>query len=588
MKEFNLDNWEAKEETEGLLFFAQRAREMLFDYTLDTFKPSALNTSLLCEELLITIKQVENANIESNNLNAILDELKWAFSKDPVAKTLIEGRQKDYIEDLDLNNRKELQTRIQLLYNKLREEKYISACQLFLTKATQNANEKKLIEQLSRQYITALIDFGYSQSYLYNKTREFFFGSNKINSSSDIEEFFKFFPLSNVEYDLVFIGSPMFEQVKDSCEGFGIEILKKIDLPGLKKWSREFLDSKRPKQLYLKLNEINALDEQSAKEIAESRLTKISNLYAFYHHKKKLSWSNKAIICRSENNKINILLSPTTAAITKGSDNRIDKAAKKLNLILRRMVELEPDSFAKFNTVIDLHGIAITNRDHENQLLNLWIGLETLVPSQPGKTKIHSVTECLVPFLKFKYLNRIIESIGKDLVRWNRPLIEEIVETISGSKEFTDEAFFQLIALAEYEDQRRKIYQELGSEILLRYRLFTFSQHFKSGKNLKSLIDNHEKKVIWQIRRVYRARNLIVHSGRHPRNIETLIENLHTYLDTFLNHLVDMVVNDLQVTSIGQAIKEVKLLTEYHDRILTDNKGDIDDMSIFTPIINGR
>ena len=45
------------------------------------------------------------------------------------------------------------------------------------------------------------------------------------------------------------------------------------------------------------------------------------------------------------------------------------------------------------------------------------------------------------------------------------------------------------------------------------------------------MMEAHQKKVEWQIRRIYRTRNLIVHSGRSPIFLHALIENAHDYLD---------------------------------------------------------
>ena len=44
MKQYDLRNWTISEETEGLLFFAQRMDEILFDYTVDSYKGRMLNS----------------------------------------------------------------------------------------------------------------------------------------------------------------------------------------------------------------------------------------------------------------------------------------------------------------------------------------------------------------------------------------------------------------------------------------------------------------------------------------------------------------------------------------------------------------
>lgn len=58
-----------------LLYFAQLIDELLFDFSLDTYKPSAMNSSLLCVEALEVFKEVEDGNIKRPNFQHVLDEL---------------------------------------------------------------------------------------------------------------------------------------------------------------------------------------------------------------------------------------------------------------------------------------------------------------------------------------------------------------------------------------------------------------------------------------------------------------------------------------------------------------------------------
>lgn len=75
MKYRKLDKWDAPAECVNLLYFAQLLDELFFDFTLDTYKPSAMNSSLLCEEALKVIEEINNGNIKKPNLQHVLDEL---------------------------------------------------------------------------------------------------------------------------------------------------------------------------------------------------------------------------------------------------------------------------------------------------------------------------------------------------------------------------------------------------------------------------------------------------------------------------------------------------------------------------------
>lgn len=71
----NLKKWTAPDQSKELIYFAQLLEEMLFDYSLDTYKPSALNTSLLCREALYVIEDIESGVIKRPNLDHVLEEL---------------------------------------------------------------------------------------------------------------------------------------------------------------------------------------------------------------------------------------------------------------------------------------------------------------------------------------------------------------------------------------------------------------------------------------------------------------------------------------------------------------------------------
>lgn len=69
------------------------------------------------------------------------------------------------------------------------------------------------------------------------------------------------------------------------------------------------------------------------------------------------------------------------------------------------------------------------------------------------------------------------------------------------------------------------------------------------------MLELHEKKVAWQIRRIYRTRNLIVHSGRTPQYVQALIENGHDYLDQVILTFIQMSGSDYSVRTIEQAFE---------------------------------
>lgn len=85
MIKHDINNWEYKQELEGLLFFAQRMNEALFDFSPNKYKAPALYTTSSCLKVLKTINEVENNTWPIKTLETVFNEFKHLYKKDDVA-----------------------------------------------------------------------------------------------------------------------------------------------------------------------------------------------------------------------------------------------------------------------------------------------------------------------------------------------------------------------------------------------------------------------------------------------------------------------------------------------------------------------
>ena len=88
MRYRRLTKWDDPSSCAELVYFVQLVEEMLFDFSLDTYKSSVMHTGLLCIEALETIKQINMNIIKQPNLKHVTDEFCNFFEKDEVAKQL--------------------------------------------------------------------------------------------------------------------------------------------------------------------------------------------------------------------------------------------------------------------------------------------------------------------------------------------------------------------------------------------------------------------------------------------------------------------------------------------------------------------
>ncbi|MGP7735803.1 hypothetical protein, partial [Oceanimonas smirnovii] len=173
-----------------------------------------------------------------------------------------------------------------------------------------------------------------------------------------------------------------------------------------------------------------------------------------------------------------------------------------------------------------------------------------------GNTKINEMVNELLPFFMLNYSQRLIRNLAFDLVRWNRLKTGKLLNKLPNKEEVKlTHKILELVSLETSKEVLDEFYLELEQFPLLQFRLFKIADSYKNPKSLRKVLALHEKKVSWQIRRIYRTRNIIVHSGRPPEFIHTLIENAHDYLDQILYLFISLTCEDYRVKSIEQSFE---------------------------------
>ena len=557
----SLEKWEISPEVEGLIFFAQRAEELLFDYTVDSYKPMSLNAPFLCEEALSVISDVKKGLLDKAHLRPILEELSWSLKHDLVAKFLVDLPYESYILSEENASIEEVEIKLSVLRRTFDSYRYLDECLDLLYIAIKN-KKKKDIDSIARLLFTNLINQGMSKSYLSKKTLDFFFVGNDPEKITNCEAFRDYvdaiYPKSH-NFEMYFWVSGLIDVVSESTEAFRIEVLDELPAEVADKLPQSKMGI--PSITYKKIAKVSgfrALDWYSAKEIAEKKLSRLRDLYNLYHHKSKIEWDDKVVVvqcCEDEPRTLGLLNSP----IEKIEDERPEQASRKLNRLLKN-INLSRESFEKFNRAVDFHSLSANTRDVENQLLNLWIGLETITPTHSGHAKITQICNGIMPFLSIMYTKRLISVFTKDLLRWDRRTVNRILKKVPapiGAK--TIDKVAVLLCCPKCDDIRSELYSDLKDFHLLRFRAFTLHEKLNSPEKVVALLAEHEKKVLWQIRRIYRSRNLLVHSGRTLQYLPSLVENAHDYFDQVIFIFIHMCIGTYSVKTIDQSFELAKL-----------------------------
>lgn len=579
MKFIKTPHWTDLPNQQGLLFFAQILNEALFDYTLDTYKPQALNIRTLCIEALQTIDNIKSGLIKKQNINSIIEELLWSLNGDFVAKELIGNRLNEIVEKINSTktNEKKLKDVILLLYHFFDNKKYLNKLQENLIGLVPANKEKERIYKATRSFITELISYGYTTGYIYSVTNRLFFNFSEKVSFNDPKPFFDIFNYEKKKFTVIYKVSNLFKEFKSIEANLKLKITDTFEAEGLSKEEQSFIDKKDKNEVFVLFEEVEALDDNIARLKTEIPLYKIGNLFSFYHHRDIPKISEFALIINNTD-KYSILREKSIKSIVKKADIKPSIAAEKVKNLFATL-DLPTNTIYRISRAIDLHSIALTTEEIENKLLNLWTAIETLIPKEvdSGNDRIVQIVNALLPFQVHNYLQDLIQQAGNDFFHFNKWKSKKFVA--SATLKSYDNDFISLVALmmtSENEPIRKQVYALLENYPLLRWRLFYLNKSLSCGKEINKLLENHKQKVEWQIRRIYRVRNLIVHSGKKPMYSNILVENLHNYFDDFLNYIIDNAISEKRIKTINEAI----LNCEIDCNILQTNISAISDAPI--------
>lgn len=568
----NLARWTSDDALDGLKFFAQRLDELLFDYTLDSYKPSALNATFLTKEALTLISDIENGNIEYPTLAHVLDELVWSVQNDKVAKSLLDTDIGYYTAIANEAELSSLKLRLEVLDRTLNPPRYLGAVFDALEEKIA-AVEKKAIDALARTLITTLVNSQVSKQHLYNSVLQNFFQDGpKITDLSGLRPFLESLIPKVHRFDVLLLTSNNIRSVASSIEAFQLKMPEELP-EKLRNVAQEHAFEPTDEETYVLATAIRAHDVYSARQHAIRNLDNLSDLLSLFQHRSRITWRRETVVAQNCCTEEVRWVTPPTGPMEKASDLRPEKAAKELNAFLKSF-SAKGMSFRKFNRVADIHGICINHDIIENQLVNLWTALETLAPSHSGGSKISNVTASALPFLLHTYVDRLVQQLAYDLTTWDKWRAKKLFNKVPcDPKTSLRGKCLRLLCLNENEALRDQLYAHLKDFHLLRHRTFQLSEKLSDRKKIQQLIEDHEKKVTWQIRRIYRARNLIVHSGRTPPPyVDTLVENGHAYLDLIVFEVMKISCGDYSASTLEQVFEIGKIQYQAFTRQLAEHE----------------
>lgn len=546
MKYFKLDNWAPDFRHDGLLYFTHRIQEMLSYYSEHIYKVPVMNTHLLIHEYLHTAKLVKEKIINGNHLKYIMEEFQDTFINDLIVReNIVRKRREGILQKLNSATIEEQEKIMRYLLHVF--QSYNLWCKDYLKKIVPQEREKRKIDRALKCFIPGLIGAGYSHEFIFFYNR-LIFEESPVASLETLNIFLDRFDFKKKSYDIYLAVDKRFVKFK--------EILEK-HLRIIFDYEADTSDLKCDRNLYTIIKvKSEAFDERAASENAYNQISLFFRYYNFWGDKKGEWLANPAKVIDENGHCSFVDLYPEGFDYPNLVGNTMagEISAGTISALLVNARH----SFDTIDRAVNMHNVAIANKDIRNGFLNLWSVFEILFVSDQTESKSTEIEKKAVPILHMDYLHYMIGKLKKDFNDNLSKGVKSELEKKLGASDTWDQ-ILNLLFSPECSQVRTELYSILSDFPLIRSRLIQISKDYLDRKNILSDIEKFKRRISWHFKRLYRTRNAIIHAGETPDNLKELGEHLHEYVDECLNEIIFRLVTKTQLHTIDDVIIDMQL-----------------------------
>ncbi len=566
MTAFHFKNsWPKTERAKKYQLFASRLLELVHPKAQDIYRVHALSTPAKLTELRRASNAVLNGTHPKPTIFPIIEETNEALQSDPiVAKIAFDAG----LSPADLSFETQQSTEEIIgrasLWLRILQQKYKKNIEKEII-STINSNKKYKLILFTKLYISHLIEEGFHRSFIRDRTEETFF-SKDIGRCTDnlLKKFFNHFSGRTINYDVA-IHVPD-ELAKSMRNSFRIKTASNeeetVKLLGFHN-SRVVPSDNLTLVLF---ENAKSPDPYSAVKRVNPALSIPKAFNAVYPNTKNISIEDDCfVVDRAKHDVYHIPVS------------EVFRPVHSFTSSLNYNASLFPDfaHFAWAGAQWDDYDVllslgqsfesaiaALSTGSPQAQLVSIWSAFEALLPEPTRDEKsvrIKHFARLISPCITHKYLKgkfRIfIDDIPHHLSMDSADLFDQDLKRSDRPR--------HLARILQTDDsEKSRLFQKLSQSPLLCSRLFELSKIASDPKIAENKLASHERRVNWQIHRIYRQRNQIVHSGKTDSFLPTLVENAFLYYRLTVRGLQTIHVSD----KIHNPDSALQLLQVRHDK----------------------
>ncbi|WP_116787020.1 hypothetical protein [Flavobacterium psychrotrophum] len=532
-------------------FFIEKALEMLYLGTIDSYRVRLHNPKTVLEELRYCLREFKAGRIKhfqtirhkDKSKKALVDECLQALELDPnylhfssVSPVYL----KKVLENIDEMNYLKVISSIDFLIKE--NSDYLSLAlvglkQLIDTNDSSVLNLEKIDTTLNI-VLSELISMGFSKGYLYKITYGIFV--NTLTEEREFDNHFRGFEQKIIHEEIVFnvtFRMDTTEKVYDAITAITSEAIilnNSVEGVELRDWRQNELlnfNTPSPTRKFLQCT-VSATDYLAALKKARSILSEYLDVINLGLSDEFLHIHNRVLVIDTENpswggfqNNVNILDGRYRVAI-----DHYQQFTMKLPGILTN-ANVQTETKDKIKSAIRYLRLGNQSTEVEHKFINYWIGLEYLFSNYESQNTINRIKEHFINAHSRAYIKRNSSSVLKDINQLDPVLKAEIPLFTNKLEDFLNINFYD-----------QAVDKLLPKHPLLSFRIAKLKRWFaKPGKPLSAseYLAKHRINLEIHFTRIYRLRNEIIHDAATNTNNEHIASNLRYYLTFILNEIID-------------------------------------------------
>jgi hypothetical protein len=191
---------------------------------------------------------------------------------------------------------------------------------------------------------------------------------------------------------------------------------------------------------------------------------------------------------------------------------------------------------------LELHSLAHGSAAARVRLVNLWSAVECLLGSQADGSIIERVVALLAPIIVCRRVEKIVRYLAISIHRYRTEYKFSLPYAFGFANcdphMVTSEDLLHTLSKPDGHPNLQSLAAYSNQHVLLRYQLFRAWEALSTPAELRHQLSASERRVRWQLFRIYRARNLVIHHGIDVLHATSLLDTLHYYFSVVLMRIM--------------------------------------------------